>query len=121
MINSYRRNLEEVFKCSNVSKLKDLNNIGSAHEFFAMGNGNDSRAVITLMRGDKRMTMLIKAWKYCIFNVRDLMRDPDPKYRKAIAKCRRDRRVITVFAVGHTELLGKLDLILNTYSRLPDL
>lgn len=118
VMNNYRKNLKEVFRCSDVSKLEDLNNVGSMYEFFTMDN-NGSSAVITLMKGDKRMTMLIKAWKYCIFNVRDLVRDSDPKHRKATVKCRHNRRVITILAIGHTELLGKLNLILNTYSRPP--
>ncbi|WP_252900505.1 hypothetical protein [Vulcanisaeta sp. JCM 14467] len=102
-----------------MSGLKDLLEIESPYELLSLDNPNSSELLQLRSADGKRMTVLIKAWKGCTHVVRDIVRNVDPRFDRVRIKCRRGR-VITVFAVGHEELLGELDLILNLYGKPPN-
>ncbi|GAB6944135.1 hypothetical protein [Vulcanisaeta sp. JCM 14467] len=116
--------LREILGCEDgkgrsMSGLKDLLEIESPYELLSLDNPNSSELLQLRSADGKRMTVLIKAWKGCTHVVRDIVRNVDPRFDRVRIKCRRGR-VITVFAVGHEELLGELDLILNLYGKPPN-
>ena len=113
--------LETILDCkdnTNMSRLKDFLEIESPYELLSLDNPNLGELFLLIV-GNKWVVMLIKAWKGCAYAVRDIVSNVDPRFNRVRIKCER-RRVITVFTVGHEELLGELDLILNLYGKPPN-